>query len=135
VNRRGQGAEARARLHRQRHLRDHLAGMPRDERRPDDRVLALPDVHLEEAFGSPVEHGPVALRLLDRVGVDRHALRLGVLRVEADVGDFRVGVGAPGNRQRAGTLAPEEERVLDDDARHGVGGVGELVARAMSPAA
>ena len=46
------------------------------------------------------------------------------------MGDLRVGVGAPRNRQGAQTLAAEEQRVLDHDARRGVGGMRELVFQA-----
>ena len=102
--------------------------MPRNERRPQDRVGALPRVDLEEALGLAIEEGAVALRLLDRVRVDGHALRLGVLRIQTHVRDLGVGIGAPRDRERAGALAPEEERILDDDARGCVGGMRELEA-------
>ena len=46
------------------------------------------------------------------------------------MGDLRIGVGAPRNRQRAQSLATEEERVLYHDARRSVGGMRELVLEA-----
>ena len=52
---------------------------------------------------------------------------------EPDVGDFRIGVRAPRQDERARAGAAEEERVLDDDARLEVGVVGELVRRAHVP--
>ena len=50
--------------------------------------------------------------------------------VEAHVGDLGIGVGTPRNRQGACLVAFEEQRVADDNARHRVGGMGELVREA-----
>jgi hypothetical protein len=50
--------------------------------------------------------------------------------VHSDVSDFGIGVSAPRNRERAGLLAAEEERVLNDDASQGIRHVRELEARA-----
>ena len=50
--------------------------------------------------------------------------------VGADVRDLGIGVRAPRDDQRARALAAEEQRVLDDDARQRIGGVGELERRA-----
>jgi len=46
------------------------------------------------------------------------------------VGDRRIGVGAPRNGQRAQAPATEEQRVLNHDARRGVGGVREFMLQA-----
>ena len=50
--------------------------------------------------------------------------------IEADVGDLRIGIGAPRNRQRAQAPVAERQRVMHRDACGRVGGVRELVLEA-----
>ena len=86
------------------------------------------DVHLDEALRLAVEDRSIDVGELLHEGLDADPalLRLGLR--EADVGDLGIGVGAGRDREGAGPGPPEEEGVLDHDARLEVGGVGELVA-------
>src|SRR3984893_8049138 len=126
----GQGAQAETAHHGQRQLRDHLTRVPRHHGGAEDAIAPRPDVDLDEAVRVAIEDRPVHMghRLREVLHVDAVRLRLGL--VEPDVGDLRVRVGTPGDDQGAGPGPPEEEGVLEDDAGHGVGGVGELEARA-----
>ena len=65
-----------------------------------------------------------------REGLHRNAALTCFFNIQADVGDFRVGVGAPRNRQCADPFATEEECVLHDDPGRRVGAIGEFVLQA-----
>ena len=80
-----------------------------DEGRPKDAVGAVLDVHLDEPVILPVENCPVHVGELYNEGPDRNTFRLGVLLVHADVGDLGIGIGAPGDGERAGLLPHERE--------------------------
>src|SRR5262249_16051884 len=120
--------EAADRRHRQ--LRDHVPRVGGNGRGPENLVTTRTNNYLDKPFVLAVQGGPVQLVQLLRKGAERDALLFGLVFVQADVGDLRVRVSTPWDGQRAGAGATFEQGVLDDDARHGVGGVRELEARA-----
>src|SRR6266851_2803562 len=101
-----------------------------DNRGSENPVSLWTDNHLHEAFGLAVEYSSVHISQFLRERTEPDSALCCFVVVEADVSDLRVGVGAPGNGQGAGFCPPFEQGVLDDDARHGVGGVRELETRA-----
>ena len=101
---------------------DHLAGARRDDGAAEQPAAVVVDAH--EAVGLLVDDCAIDLR-------QRNRDRLPV--VGADMRDFRIGVRAPRDDERAGALAAEKQRVLDDDPRQRVGGVRELERRADVP--
>ena len=130
MNRRAEAAEADLVRHREGEFADQIAGVGGDDRRTDNVIGALAHVHPHKALVFAIEDGAVDLR--ERLGkrVDRDTLRGGFGGGETDVRDFRRGVGGPRNRERGRAAAALEEGVLNHEARHEIGGVGELVARA-----
>ena len=132
------GADRRqsgARLHRDGHLADQVAGLGRDDRRAQDPIRTALHEDASESGVLAVEYRPVHLgeRLGERL--DRDVLRMRVGLVHSDVRDLRLGVRAPGDDQAVGRPAPQSERmrkkgVLDEDLRHRVGGMGELEGEA-----
>ena len=115
--------------HRDRDLGDHVARMRGDDRRAEDLIALLGHVHLDEPLRLAVEDRAVDfLEALDE-RADRDAALLGVALGEPDVRDLGLGVRAPGHDERARLRVPEEERVLDHQARLEVGVVRELEGR------
>lgn len=91
-------------------------------------VRALLDMHLDKALAFII--GPPAIDIANRKveGLNGNTLLLCFLFVEAHMRDFRIGVGTPGDDEIAGFFVrPREERILQHNARHGVGGVGKLI--------
>ena len=82
-------------------LVDHLAGVAGHDGGAEDPVGPLADVDLDEALRLPVEDGAVHLLRSPGRRCHRDALLPRVLLIHADMGDLRVGVGAPGDRQGA----------------------------------
>ena len=68
----------------------------------------------------------IAQRLRDRADVVTRRFR--IFFIKSHMSNFRVGVGTPRNHQIADFSTREEQRIGDDDARHGIGGVGEFVS-------
>lgn len=123
----GERSKPHTRDHGQRNLGDHLTGVARDERCPEDLVGALFHMHLQKTVTFAVEYRAIDVRHLHGECLHFDALVPRLLLVQADVSDFRVGEGTPWNRQGAGLAPPEEECVLYDNAGHEVGRVRELV--------
>src|SRR6516225_2761492 len=67
---------------------------------PRNPVPPRLDDHLDEPFVLAVEDGPVHVVQLLREGAERDALLPGLVFVQADMGDLRVGVGTPRHGQR-----------------------------------
>ena len=109
--------------------------MARDDGCAQDAIRSLPAMDLDESFTLAFENRAVNRGHVDPERIDRDSLLCGIVFVEADVGNFRIDVGTPRNRQGACPAAPEKERVADHDARHRVGGMGELVREADIAAA
>ena len=114
----------------QRNLVDHLARMTGDNGRAENPVGPFPDMDLHEAGLLAV--GDRAMHVVHRYGEGSHrdVLIARLADVEADVGDLGIGVGAPRNRQRAQSLATEEQRVPNYNACRSVGGMRELLLQA-----
>src|SRR5207249_12317961 len=89
----------------------HLAGVAGDDGRAEDAVGALLHVHLDETLLLAIGYGAVDGGQGRHEGVDGDALPGRVALVHADVRDLRVGVGAPGDVQRA-QLLPARKRVF-----------------------
>ena len=127
-------ASQRAQAHpcddRQGDFADHLARVTGDDRRAENPVRSLLDVDLHEAHLLVVGDRTIDVVHRDGEGLHRNVPLARLPHIEADVSDLRVGISAPGNRQRAQPLATGEERVLNRDARRGVGGIVELVLQA-----
>ena len=87
--------------------------MARDEGGAEDSIGSLLDVNLEESLVLAVENCSIHLRQFESNRLNVDALVAGVFLMRADVRDFGVGVGTPGNRQRAGLGTAEEKGVLD----------------------
>ena len=126
MDRPGDVLQAEAADHRQRDLRDHVTGVASDDGGAHDAVGPLADVNLDEPFVLTVQDGSVHARHLLNACCYIDADLSGIGLVEAYVGDLRVGVGAPGDRQRAGLRAAQEQGVLDGDPCQSIGRVGEL---------
>src|SRR6516162_1246148 len=102
-----QRAGAELASHRERDFRDQVSRMSRHDGRAQDLALALRQVHLDEPRRLAVEDGPVHVGQVLPDRVDGDALLLGLLLVQADVGDLGIGVGTPRQDQRA-RLRPTE---------------------------
>src|SRR5687768_1308057 len=83
-------------------------------------------VYAHEPVRLIVDDGAIDLRQGDRDGVQPFGRLRDVGFRHADVCDFRIGVRDPRNDEGARLPAAVEQRVLNDDARHGIGGVREL---------
>ena len=101
-----------------------------DDRRAEQAPAPGVDVRLREALGVAIQHGPIDIVERDPERDDAVALRGGIDGRDADVRNLGRRERAPRDDERRGSLAPEEQGVLDRDARHGVGGMRELVGRA-----
>ena len=107
---------------------NHLAGPRRDDRASEHPPPRMVDPHEPVAF---LIHDS-AIDLVERDGdrLDLVPVAPGRIRQPTDVRNFGVGVGAPGDHQRARAGAAEKERVLNHDARRRIGRMGELERRA-----
>ena len=107
-----------------------LARVAADDRGAEDAVAALRHVDLDEALLLAVGRGAVHLREGRRVGVELDARAARRRARRGRRARLRVGVGAPRHHEGRELAAADEERVLHDDLRRGVGGVGELPGHA-----
>ena len=123
------GGESCTRVHGKGDFGYAFARVARDHRRTEDLVGAFLYVNLEKTFGLAFENRTINGAHFDAECVEFYTFLGGFVLVDADVSDFWIRVGTPGNVERARAATSEEERVLDDDARHRVSGVGELVGR------
>ena len=73
---------------------DHFAGMRRHKRRSDNLAAAAMRINRREAFLLSVDKRPLHLVEFEPVDIDRHALFMRLTRSQADLGDFRVRIGA-----------------------------------------
>src|SRR6516165_6606674 len=112
----GDRPQTQAADHRQRQLGDHLAGVGGDDGGSENLVSPGTDKHLDKAIILTVEDGSVHIVQLLREGAEGDAALPGLVFVQADMGDLRVGVGTPRDDERAGACASFEQGVLDDDA-------------------
>src|SRR5216683_4039082 len=89
-------------------------------------------VHIEAymSFGFAIEDGAVGVGKFLGERDDLVAPLCGFLFGYAHVRDLRIRVRAPWDHQVAHPFSPEKQCVLDGDARHGFGGVCELVGGA-----
>src|SRR5216683_2257124 len=103
--------------------------MARNQGRAEDAPALLLGVDAGESLVIAIEHS--AVHFVEAHGESREsqALISSLLFEKADVGDFRIGVRAPRDDQSTRLLTTEEERVLQNRARHGIRGMRELVDR------
>ena len=73
-----------------------------------------------------------AINLVHRHGKTayRNATFVGLAHVDANMGDFGIGIGAPRDGQRTDPLMTREQGIAHGNPRCGVGNVGELVFHA-----
>ena len=93
---------------RQRNIADHFAGVAGDYGSPQNSVRALFDVYLYKAFVFAVDNRAIHLVRRHRNGLNRYILFARLLHVHPYMGDFRIGISAPGNRQFAQPLSAKE---------------------------
>ncbi len=91
--------------------------MARDNRRPYNFVAAFAHMYFDETFRFSIENGPVYSVKLLHEGLYCDALRLGFFFIEPDVGNLRIGIGTPRDRQCTGLGPPEAQRILNYDPR------------------
>src|SRR6185369_1087345 len=116
--------------HRNTDLADHFAGMSGNDGCSEDFVAPFSDVEFHKAILLAVQHRAVDVLELAHVGIHFQAARAGVAFIEPDVGDFRVGVSAPGHREGARFLAAKEQGVLNYEPGGKIGGMGEFPGQA-----
>src|ERR1700686_3002193 len=129
----GQLLQADAGHHRQRYLVDHLAGMSCDDGGAEYLVAAVTNVDLHEPAILAIENGAIYVMHRHSEGLDWNVAFARLSDVKTHVRDFRIRVGAPGNGQRAHSLAPGEERVANDEPARRVRRGGELMVDAPPP--
>ncbi len=130
MNHGGEGAEPDLANHRDRNLVDHVPSVACDYRGSENLVGAFLDVDFDEPLFLSVSDGAIHVFHRHTKGIDLNPPFLRVLFIHAHMRDLRVGVGAPWDRERAEFLTAKEQRVLNDNTRGGVGGMGELVVHA-----
>ena len=72
-----------------------------------------------------------AVHMVQRLGNRRdiETRRFGILLIVTDMGDFGIGICTPRHRQIGNLTAGKNKCVGYDDARHGIGGMGEFEFR------
>ena len=92
-------------------------------------IVAKPEAAISVLEYLKLRKEPIdVLHLLDkRVGGDAALGSFG--RAQADAGEFRVGVGTPGNHKCAHLRPAEKQGILQDQSGHCIGGMGEFEAR------
>ena len=85
------------------------------DRCPQEFVTSLADVYFHEALDFAIKACPIHLVQFLHERLHWYALFLSFLLVEPDVGNLRIGRGAPGNGQSADLSASEKQGVLDED--------------------
>ena len=108
---------------------DHLTSMAGDHRRAQNLIGTLFHMYLYEALVFPI--GNRAVDIMHEHGESLYRNGFSALpNIQADMSNFRIGIGAPGYRQSAQSLAAPKERVLNHDARRGILNVGEFMLEA-----
>ena len=101
--------------------------MPGDNRGPQDLVRTLSHVNFDEALGLAIQNRPVHVIHPHGKGVDSRAFFFGALLGDADMGNLRVRVGAPGNRERRAFLFSSREKgIVQHGSGHKIRCVGKL---------
>src|SRR5439155_23374059 len=116
--------------HRHADFTNHLSGVTRHDGSAENFIAPLADVEFHETLFLTVQYSAVHLLELAHIGIDFQAAFAGVTLVEANVGNFRVGVSAPGHREGAGFLAAKEQGILNYDPGRKIGGMGEFSGQA-----
>src|SRR5436309_10270464 len=97
--------------------------MPRDDGCSENLIVPFPCVDFHKTLFFAVQNRTIDILELAQVSVHFYAALVSVTFVKADVRDFRIGVSAPGHRERARPLAAEEQRILNYEARGKIGGM------------
>mmetsp|Transcript_13023 Transcript_13023/g.42432 ORF Transcript_13023/g.42432 Transcript_13023/m.42432 type:complete len:550 (-) Transcript_13023:123-1772(-) len=105
-------------------LGEQVPGVGPDDRRPEDFIGPLPAAYLDEASSDALALAPVDILEVPDVGLIGF---VDLLLVQADVGDFRIGVGRPRHQKLRIGFLRSEEGIPHGDPAHEVCGVGELV--------
>ena len=95
---------------RQGDLTDHLSRMTGDDRCPENLIRPFPDVDLDKTFFLSIGDGTVDVIQWSDEGVHSDSLFLGISLIHPDMGDLRIRVSTPGNRQGTLFLAAQETR-------------------------
>src|SRR5690348_16899345 len=130
MNYRSEFAQTDASRHCHADFTNHLARMPRHYSRAQDFIMLFSDVKFHETLFLTVQNSAIHLFELTDVRVHFHAALTGLTFIEPDVGNFRVGIGAPGHRQGTGSLAAKEQGILNHEACRNIGRMGELPIQA-----
>src|SRR5439155_6007149 len=96
----------------------------------DAAIRFLMDVNECETFRRAVQDGTIHIRKWHPKGLNLDALLVRLSSRQADTSDFGIGVGTPGDDPFAPALPAKEEGVTQNNSRHFVGGVGELIGTA-----
>ena len=126
MDRLGNRSQTQSAYHGQRKFIDHLSRVTRHDGGPQYRVRTFLDVDLDKPCVLTIQNGTVHVFKRLNECFDFQSFLLGFLIIQSHVGDFRIGIGAPGDGKCAYVGAPFEERVADYDAGHSVRGVSEL---------
>ena len=123
-----QSAQSHSRRHRHADFPQHLARMGRHQGRADDPIRSGGDQNFHESLGLALRTRPIHVGQGPHERGHRDALGRGFGFRQTHTANLGIGVGHPGNGQGADPFASEEQGVLQDQARHEVGGVRELKA-------
>ncbi len=126
---RGRRLQTHAGVNRHRQLGDDLAGVRGHHRRAHKYVGALLNVQPDEAASLTVQDGAAHPGQFDCRGFQRDSAVPSLFLGQADVGDFRVGERAPGDREGACRCLTVGQSVPHRDPGQFLGDVRQVVAR------
>ncbi len=93
------GAEAGTGRHGHCNFGYHITGVPADHGGAHNFIRSFFDINIQETVIIAFKDGAIDRIHFNGDGVDRNAFFFGITGVKTDVCYFRIGVGAPGNRQ------------------------------------
>src|SRR5579883_1324195 len=87
---------------------DHFACVLRDNGSAQDSIRTVSYVYFYESLIFPIGNRPIDVMHENRESLYGYALLARFANIETDMGDFWMGIGTPGDRQRTKSLAPQE---------------------------